>query len=186
MEPTLYGSPQTDDVDDRILVEKVSYWSGDVHRGDVVVFEDSQGWLPEATSGASGPVQSALAAVGLWPTGGHLVKRVIGLPGDVVACCDDSGRVTVNGAALDEADYLTAGTRPSLIRFRVTVPDDQLWMMGDNRQHSEDSRWHMQDAGHGFVPVDDVVGLCPGDRLAGRTGRAARPSGHVRRTRVDA
>ncbi len=145
--------------DDRIVVEKVSYWNGDIHRGDVVVFEDSQHWLPpEEDEVASGPVQRALAAIGLWPTGGHLVKRVIGLPGDEVACCDAKGRVTVNGVPLDEGDFLFHGSAPSNTPFDVQVPDDSLWVMGDNRDNSEDSRAHLGEAGGGFVPVDDVVG----------------------------
>jgi signal peptidase I len=177
MEPTLFGSSLTGGVDDRILVEKVSYWSGGVHRGDVVVFEDSQGWLPEVAADASGPIQVTLEAVGLWPTGGHLVKRVIGLPGDDVVCCDGNGRVTVNGVALDETDYLAKGTQPSELSFEVTVPDGKLWVMGDNRQHSEDSRYHMDEPGRGFVPVDDVVGkvwaiVWP----AGRAGLVHRPA----------
>jgi signal peptidase I len=115
--------------------------------------------------------------VGLWPTGGHLVKRVIGLPGDVVVCCDGNGRVTVNGVALDETDYLSKGTQPSEISFQVTVPNGELWVMGDNRQHSEDSRYHMDEPGRGFVPVDDVVGkvwaiVWP----AGRAGLVHRPA----------
>ena len=145
--------------DDRILVEKVSYWNGDIHRGDVVVFDDSQHWLdPGTVQEASGPVQEGLEAVGLWPTGGHLVKRVIGMPGDEVACCDANGHVTVNGVALDESDYLARGVQPSELSFEVTVPDDRLWVMGDNRQNSDDSRAHLDETGGGFVPVDDVVG----------------------------
>ena len=157
--------------DDRILVEKVSYWNGDIRRGDVVVFDDSQHWLdPAAVQVAAGPVQKALEAVGLWPTGGHLVKRVIGLPGDTVACCDADGRVTVNGVGLDETDYLAKGAQPSETPFRVTVPADHLWMMGDNRQNSEDSRAHIHEPGHGYVPVEDVVGkvwavVWPADRI---------------------
>jgi signal peptidase I len=171
MRPLLHGSELTDS-DDRIVVEKVSYWNDDVHRGDVVVFDDSQDWLHLADVPAdSGPLQATLEAVGLWPTGGHLVKRVIGLPGDTVACCDASGRVTVNGVALDETDYLPKGAEPSQLPFSVTVPADHLWVMGDNRQNSEDSRAHQQEPGRGFVPVDDVVGkvmaiVWPADRAS--------------------
>ncbi len=158
MRPLLHGSEQTDS-DDRIVVEKVSYWNDDVHRGDVVVFDDSQDGLHLAdTTPDSGPLRTTLEAVGLWPTGGHLVKRVIGLPGDTVACCDASGRVTVNDVALDETDYLPKGAQPSQQPFSVTVPAEHLWVMGDNRQNSEDSRAHLQEPGGGFVPVDDVVG----------------------------
>jgi signal peptidase I len=169
MRPLLHGSELTES-DDRIVVEKVSYWNGDVHRGDVVVFDDSQDWLGLSETPADpGPLQTALETVGLWPTGGHLVKRVVGLPGDDVACCDTAGRVTVNGVALDESDYLPKGAQPSQLPFTVHVPADHLWMMGDNRPNSEDSRAHIQEPGGGFVPVDDVVGkvwaiVWPADR----------------------
>jgi len=145
--------------DDRIVVEKVSYWNGDIHRGDVVVFADSGGWLPQpAQEVASGPAQRGLETIGLWPTDGHLVKRVIGLPGDRVSCCDDAGRVEVNGVPLQEDGYLAEGAQPSEVDFDVDVPDDALWVMGDNRQASGDSRAHIGDEGGGFVPADDVVG----------------------------
>jgi len=144
---------------DRILVEKWSYWSGDVQRGDVVVFDDPGGWLGLGESKQpSNALQSALEAFGLYPTGGHLVKRVIGVSGDDVKCCDAHGKVTVNGVALDEAEYLKDGVRPSLQMFDVHVPADMLWVMGDNRPESGDSRLHIGAAGGGFVPVDDVVG----------------------------
>ncbi len=142
--------------DDRILVEKVSTWDGEVQRGDVVVFEDPGGWLgptPEL-----GPLQTVLAAVGLYPTGGHLVKRVIGVGGDVVACCDRQGRITVNDVPLREGSYLKDGVRPSEQDFRVRVPEGRLWMMGDNRINSEDSRFHPDLPGQGTVPVANVVG----------------------------
>ncbi len=144
---------------DRILVEKVSYWDGDIKRGDVIVFDDPGGWLNATDSReASGIVQQGLEAVGLYPTGGHLVKRVIGLGGDRVACCDKDGRVTVNGVALQERAYLKSGVAPSEQTFDVKVPDGALWVMGDNRLQSGDSRVHIGGPGGGFVPADDVVG----------------------------
>ena len=142
--------------DDRILVQKVSYWGNDVKRGDVVVFEDPGGWL------GRGPqlngVQKAMSAMGLYPSGGHLVKRVIGVGGDRVACCDDRGRVTVNGVPLDERDYLVAGQQPSAKEFDIRVPVDRLWVMGDNRANSEDSRYHQDLRGNGTIPELNVVG----------------------------
>jgi len=154
---------------DRILVQKVSYWTGDVSRGDVIVFDDPDGkWLnqPEPTLNV---VQKALSAIGLYPTGGHLVKRVIGIGGDHVVCCDSQGRIRVNGIPLEENDYIRKGTSPSDMDFDVVVPEDRLWVMGDNRTNSEDSRYHQNLAGGGTVPVSAVVGkvwaiVWPADR----------------------
>ena len=142
--------------DDRILVQKVSYWNGEVERGDVVVFEDRGGWL--TMEPVLNPVQRALSTVGLYPTGGHLVKRVIGVGGDRVRCCDASGRVTVNGVPLAERSYLTRGARASEQPFDVTVPPGRLWVMGDNRSNSEDSRFHTDLEGGGTIDADSVVG----------------------------
>lgn len=147
---------------DRIVVQKVSLWFGGApERGDVVVFDDPGGWLrPDEEQKATNPVTRLLEFVGLYPTGGHLVKRVIGVGGDHVVCCDVHGRITVNGVALNEKSYLPPGTQPSLIRFNVRVPKGYLWVQGDNRSDSEDSRAHYTEAdpGGGMVPVGDVVG----------------------------
>ncbi|WP_245604212.1 signal peptidase I [Nocardioides aequoreus] len=146
--------------DDRILVQKVSYWgSGEPQRGDIIVFKDPGGWLdPVDTAGATGPVSGVLERIGLYPTGGHLVKRVMAVGGDHIVCCDDDGRITVNGDPLDESAYLPPGTDPSDVTFDKTVPDGYLWMMGDNRAFSFDSRGHMGGPGGGFVKEDLVVG----------------------------
>lgn len=145
---------------DRILVQKISYWgSGGPHRGDVVVFADPGGWLEAAESAApGGPLIRGLEAVGLYPTGGHLVKRVIGVGSDEVKCCDSQGRITVNGVPLNEKSYLAAGEKPSLIDFDVKVKPGYVWVQGDNRSDSADSRVHLGDPGGGQVPADDVVG----------------------------
>lgn len=142
--------------DDRILVQKMSYWNGAVQRGDVVVFEDPGGWLgpqPELN-----PVQKVLSTVGLYPSGGHLVKRVIAVGGDTVACCDRQGRVTVNGVPLREGSYIKAGSKPSELDFERRIPEGRLWVMGDNRGNSEDSRFHGDLSGKGTIPEESVVG----------------------------
>jgi signal peptidase I len=142
--------------DDRILVEKVSLWDGEVARGDVVVFQDPGGWLgatPEPTG-----LQALLSLVGLYPDGGHLVKRAVAVGGDRVVCCDRQGRVTVNGVPLEEGEYLRDDVRPSQREFELVVPDDAIWVMGDNRSNSQDSRFHMDGPADGAVSQANVVG----------------------------
>ncbi|MBC7633092.1 MAG: signal peptidase I [Flavobacterium sp.] len=150
MEPTML-------VNDKILVQKVSYWTGDVKRGDIVVFDDPGGWLDAADSRkANNPLQRALETVGLFPTGGHLIKRVVGVGGDEVKCCSD-GKLTVNGTKLDEP-YLLDESATKDIVFDVKVPKNHLWVMGDNRGNSADSRVHQGDPGGGFIREQTVVG----------------------------
>jgi signal peptidase I len=145
---------------DRILVQKVSYWGGGTpQRGDIVVFEDPGHWLSsEDSKPPTSPVTKVLEKIGLYPTGGHLVKRVIGVGGDRVVCCDGQGRLMVNGHSLNEKSYLPKGTVPSTLKFDIRVPKNHLWVMGDNRGESYDSRGHMGDPGGGFVDQDLVVG----------------------------
>jgi len=150
MEPTML-------VDDKILVQKVSYWGGDVKRGDVVVFDDPGGWLSGEDSRKAGNVlQGALEKVGLFPTGGHLIKRVVGVGGDTVKCCTD-GKLTVDGTPLDEP-YVFDETATKDKTFEVKIRPGYLWVMGDNRGNSYDSRGHLGDPGGGQVSEDAVVG----------------------------
>lgn len=153
---------QTLKVNDRILVNQLVPGVMNLKRGDVVVFKDPGGWLyPRATNPPTG-VEKVLQTVGLAADTSHeyVVKRVIGLPGDRVSCCDAEGRVMVNDVPLDEpyAVIPEGETRASAIDFDVTVPADSIWVMGDNRYQSKDSRYNQDQPGKGFVPMDDVVG----------------------------
>ena len=148
---------------DRVLVNKFASHFGEVKRGQVVVFKDPGGWLPdEADSRSTNPVVRGLkdvfVFVGLLPSDSEkdLIKRVIGVPGDVVKCCKD-GKITVNGVPLDEP-YIYPGDKPSDRTFEVTVPSNRLWVMGDHRSLSADSRVHMDEPGKGTIPADNVVG----------------------------
>jgi signal peptidase I len=149
---------------DRVLVSRLVPRVLDIHRGDIVVFVDPADWLADYVPPDRGAIGNAavaaLTAIGLIPqdTGDHLIKRVIGMPGDNVACCDDNGRVTVNGVAIDETSYIRPGSIPSQSSFNVNVPEGMLWVMGDNRQDSADSRAHFGSPGGPFVPIDNVVG----------------------------
>jgi signal peptidase I len=149
------------EIGDKVLVNKLVYDFRPVHRGDVVVFNGEGSWDPVTTQSAPPLVRLWNAIAGLFGTapGVHdYIKRVIGVPGDHVACCDARGRVTVNGVPLSETSYLYPGNPPSSDSFHITVPRGRLWVMGDHRSVSYDSRGHMQDPGDGTIPEDRVVG----------------------------
>lgn len=171
-------------VGDRVVVQKIT----DFHRGDVVVFADPAHWLSDQPQpderGAFGQV---LEFIGLLPDNstGHLIKRVVGMPGDKVECCDADSRMTVNGVPVDEQEYLYVDpmtheqVAASEFPFSVTVPEGHLFVMGDHRNASRDSRCYLNDVSltgpkgsSAFVPVDDVVGkawfiVFPFDRFTG-------------------
>ena len=153
-------------INDRIIVNQLEPRFIPIEHGDVVVFRDPGGWLPPAPVIEQNPVVAAidavLAFVGLSApdSNDHLIKRVIGLPGDTVVCCNDFGQLTVNGTPLEEPylklpEGVTKVTRDD---FEVTVPEGSLWVMGDNRYNSADSSFHRDDPNGGFVPIDNVVG----------------------------
>ena len=146
---------------DRVLVSRLVYHLRGIHRGDIIVFSGTGSWGPSPARMGS-PLdrwfRDTLTAAGLASSGTDYIKRVIGLPGDHVACCNARGLITVNGIPLREGDYLFPGERPSSLPFQVTVPPGRLWVMGDHRADSEDSRDHPQDPGDGTVPESAVVG----------------------------
>ena len=143
-------------VNDRVFINVAGSYFNDPKRGDVVVFKDSQGWIPSGQK-SSNPISDGLTFVGILPdtSSNYLVKRVIGLPGDTVES-DGSGKIKVNGVEITEP-YLHPGSNPSDIPFKVTVPEGKYFMMGDHRDNSADSRFHIAD-GHAFIPRDDIAG----------------------------
>lgn len=150
-------------IGDRILVNRMVYRIRPVERGDVIVFDGTDVFVPASEVPTRNPIAGAVAwvleSIGLKsPESTDFIKRVIGVGGDHVVCCDVDGRITVNGQPLDEESYLMPGDVPSYEPFDVVVPQDSLWVMGDHRSNSADSRAHMGDPGGGFVPVGSVVG----------------------------
>lgn len=151
-------------IGDRVLVNKLAYDLHGVHRGDIVVFNGAGSFIPAAPeSKPDNPVEAVGRAIGTAfgvtaPGEKDFIKRVIGVPGDHVACCDERGRVTVNGVALNGEPYLHPGDVPSETDFEATVPPGRVWVMGDHRSVSADSRAHVGDPGGGTIPIDKILG----------------------------
>jgi signal peptidase I len=154
-------------INDRVAVNKVPFIGKSIGRGDVVVFRDPDNWLPEPYSieqnKVVAKVKEAFVAVGILPNPAkqYLVKRAIGIAGDKVECCSKSKKLLVNGVEIDEP-YIFAGNSPSDSNFNVTVPAGKIWVMGDHRGASADSRFHQDDINNGMVPLSKVTGKVVG------------------------
>ncbi len=148
-------------IGDRVLVNKLIYHFRGIARGDIVVFSGQDSWGPDASPPSGDPVvrvlDDVLSDIGLHSSQTYYIKRVIGLPGDHVACCTD-GKITVNGVQLSESSYIYPGNAPSAFAFSTIVPAGYVWVMGDHRGDSEDSRYHTGEPGGGAVPENEVVG----------------------------
>ncbi|MGD0062998.1 MAG: signal peptidase I [Streptosporangiaceae bacterium] len=148
-------------IGDRVLVNKLIYRFRGIARGDVVVFSGQDSWGPDAPPASGDPVvrffDAVLSDIGLRSSQTYYIKRVIGLPGDRVACCTDN-RVTVNGVPLSEGSYVYPGNDPSAFSFTTKVPAGYVWVMGDHRGDSDDSRYHTDEPGGGAIPENEVVG----------------------------
>lgn len=150
-------------IQDRIIVNELVPNVVPIERGDVVVFKDPGNWLGAIEQ----PKQNFFEAAGEWfmsafgfaapDSSQHLVKRVIGVAGDHVVCCNADGKLTINGVAITEP-YVAKGSDPSTVDFDVVVPKDSIWVMGDNRGNSEDSRYHQELPSKGFVDKKYIVG----------------------------
>lgn len=133
----------TIEIGDRVITTKLAPDIIKLQRGDIVVFKDPANWLQSESSMGSN----------------DLIKRLIGLPGDTVACAGAGQPVTVNGVAIDESAYLKPGVQPSDFPFSVTVTEGHIFVLGDNRANSADSRYHQDDGANGLVPINDVLGV---------------------------
>ena len=150
-------------VGDRIAVNKFGALFTDIKRGEVVVFGDPDNWLGNSAqsedSGIGAVVKTGLITVGVLPDPAkqYLIKRVIGVGGDNVVCCDTNGKLQVNGVSITEP-YIFEGNKPSDMQFNVEIPKGFIWVMGDHRAASADSRFHPDSANNGMVPLSKVVG----------------------------
>ena len=148
-------------IKDRVAVNRVPFIGNDIGRGDVVVFRDPAGWLPDASSvsgnGITSTIRDGLVLVGIIPNPAkqYLVKRVIGIAGDKVVAKDQV--LTINGKPTNEP-YIFSGNTPSDTDFNITVPEGKVWVMGDHRGASGDSRVHQDDVNNGMVPLEKITG----------------------------
>jgi signal peptidase I len=159
-------------IGDKVLVNKLVYHFRSIEPGDIIVFNGDGSWNsnPPAAKPSSDPIVrvyddtlghlfSSIAGLLGTPIGQtDYIKRVIGVPGDHVVCCNAQGLVTVNGVPLHEQSYLFPGAAPSTIKFNIVVPPGRLWVMGDNRAVSDDSRLRRSDPGSGTIPENKVIG----------------------------
>jgi signal peptidase I len=157
------GSMQnTLEIGDKVLVNKIVYHLRSIHRGDIIVFNGAGSWNPGPTGPTPNPADRLYHAViglfGAAPGQTDYIKRVIGIPGDHVVCCNTQGDITVNGVALHESSYLYPGNVPSQSDFSTVVKPGMLWVMGDHRAVSDDSRDHTGYPGGGDIPQNEVVG----------------------------
>jgi signal peptidase I len=154
-------------INDRVAVNKVPFIGKSIKRGDVVVFRDPDNWLPEPYVGDQNKfiakIKDAFVAVGVLPnpTKQYLVKRVIGVAGDKVECCSKDKKLMINGVEIEEP-YIFAGNTASDTNFNVTVPAGKIWVMGDHRGASADSRFHQDDINNGMVPNSKITGKVVG------------------------
>jgi signal peptidase I len=148
-------------IKDRVAVNRIPFIGNDISRGDVIVFRDPAGWLPDASSdsgnGITSAIREGLVLVGIVPNPAkqYLVKRVIGVAGDNVVAKDRV--LTINGKPTNEP-YIFAGNSPSDTDFNITVPEGKVWVMGDHRGASGDSRVHQDDVNNGMVPIEKITG----------------------------
>ena len=144
---------------DRIVATKITKPFTDIKRGEIVVFKDPGDWLPEYESNRNFFLHF-LSVVGLLPSdaGDDLVKRVIGIGGDTIKCCSENGRILINNVELNDESFIKPGVETNQVEFEITVPEKRVFVMGDNRPDSRDSRFHLETA-YGTVPEKNIVGV---------------------------
>jgi signal peptidase I len=149
------------EIGDRVLINKIVFHTRPIHRGDIIVFDGTGSWdvaTPTSSNIVSKAVSELEGIVGISHDSNIYIKRVIGVPGDHVVCCNAKHQITVNGVPLSESSYLYPDNEPSAQSFNITVPPGRLWVMGDHRIVSYDSRGHMGDPGGGTIPESGVLG----------------------------